>query len=87
MGNILKIVPESEVLENMTRAEYANWRREQLESLRPLTAVVLEVEREYIEFALDLCDGNIVEAAIRLGIGRNTLYRKRGKPGEIANAQ
>lgn len=35
-----------------------------------------EVEREAIERALDLCEGNKVEAAGRLGIHLRTLQRK-----------
>ena len=38
---------------------------------RPLT----EVERYYIEQALELTDGNREEAARMLGIGERTLYR------------
>ncbi|MCC6806488.1 MAG: sigma-54-dependent Fis family transcriptional regulator [Deltaproteobacteria bacterium] len=34
------------------------------------------VERQTIERALAVCDGNITVAAKRLGIGRTTLYRK-----------
>ena len=39
---------------------------------RPMT----EVERYYIERALELTDGNREEAASLLGIGERTLYRK-----------
>ncbi len=35
-----------------------------------------EVEREYVELALERCRGNLSEAARMLGIGRTTLYRK-----------
>ena len=38
---------------------------------RPLS----EVERYYMQKALDLTDGNREEAAKRLGIGERTLYR------------
>jgi PAS domain S-box-containing protein len=41
-------------------------------SVRPLR----EVEREAIIEALSCCGGNIVKTAARLGISRNTLYRK-----------
>jgi len=40
--------------------------------VRPLR----EVEREAIAEALSVCEGNIKQAAARLGIARNTLYRK-----------
>ena len=39
-----------------------------------------EIERAHIEAVLDGCDGNQSEAARRLGIGRNTLARKLGRP-------
>lgn len=35
-----------------------------------------EVERRTITEALKLCRGNVSEATRKLGIGRNTLYRK-----------
>lgn len=40
--------------------------------VRPLA----EVERDAIRVALRLYDGNLSEAARRLGIGRSTLYRR-----------
>ena len=36
-----------------------------------------QVERETIERAIELCGGNMTEAAIRLGINVSTIYRKR----------
>lgn len=42
-------------------------------AIRPLA----EVEREAIEDAVRLCDGNIPKAAVLLGISPSTLYRKR----------
>jgi two-component system repressor protein LuxO len=41
--------------------------------IRPLA----ELEREAIEHAVELCDGNIPKAAAYLGISPSTLYRKR----------
>lgn len=41
--------------------------------IRPLA----EVEREAIERAIELCDGNIPQAATLLGINASTVYRKR----------
>ncbi|TBR19621.1 sigma-54-dependent Fis family transcriptional regulator, partial [bacterium] len=35
-----------------------------------------DMEREHILMTLDACGGNQVEAAKRLGIARNTLWRK-----------
>lgn len=35
-----------------------------------------EIEIEVLRLALLLCDGNMIETARRLGIGRSTLYRK-----------
>jgi transcriptional regulator of acetoin/glycerol metabolism len=42
------------------------------EDVRPLW----EVEKQAIAEALSACRGNIQRTAVRLGIGRNTLYRK-----------
>jgi DNA-binding NtrC family response regulator len=33
-------------------------------------------ERQFLIDALDACDGKVVEAAARIGIGRATLYKK-----------
>ena len=41
------------------------------EFIRPLA----EVQREKIESALILCQGNVAEAARRLGISRAQIYR------------
>jgi len=43
------------------------------EDLRPLD----EMERQIIEYAIELCDGNVPQAASRLGISASTIYRKR----------
>ena len=43
------------------------------ETIRPLA----DVEREAIEAAIALCDGNIPRAAAALGVSPSTLYRKR----------
>ncbi|MCK4939946.1 MAG: hypothetical protein KAR80_06580, partial [Rhodospirillaceae bacterium] len=34
-------------------------------------------EREIIERAIDVCDGNVPKAAARLEISASTIYRKR----------
>jgi len=34
------------------------------------------IEQRYIEYVLDICNGNLTQAAKKLGIGRATLYRK-----------
>lgn len=36
-----------------------------------------DVEREYVERAIQLCDGNIQQAARKLGVSASTIYRKR----------
>jgi len=36
-----------------------------------------DVERDYIEHAIRLCDGNILVAARKLGISASTIYRKK----------
>ena len=43
--------------------------------IRPLA----DMEREYIEQAIKLCDGSIIEAARCLGVSDSTLYRKRDR--------
>lgn len=45
---------------------------EKLEQIRPLA----DIEKDAIENAVSLCDGNIVEAATALGLSPSTLYRK-----------
>ena len=42
-------------------------------AIRPLG----EVEREYIEQAIALCGGSVIDAARHLGVSDSTLYRKR----------
>jgi two-component system repressor protein LuxO len=44
-----------------------------LESIRPLA----EIEREAIERAIALCDGNVPQAAALLRVHPSTLYRKK----------
>jgi len=34
-------------------------------------------EKDAIEEAVELCDGNVLQAAARLGIRDSTIYRKR----------
>lgn len=46
-----------------------------------LNMTFTEVEVRLIEHALESCDGNIKQAAERLGIGRNALYRRLEKYG------
>jgi len=43
-------------------------------------------DRQVIEAALAACEGNVVEAAKRLGLGRSTLYKKMVALG-IAQSQ
>jgi len=37
------------------------------------------IEGRLLERAVDLCQGNLVQAAKRLGISRATIYRRIGK--------
>jgi DNA-binding NtrC family response regulator len=52
----------------------------------PPSFLLAELERDLIELALELCAGNVLQAAARLEISPSTLYRKReqfppdGKP-------
>ncbi len=48
--------------------------------IRPLA----DIEREAIERAVEICDGNIPKAAAHLGISPSTLYRKRAAWGAAA---
>ena len=50
-----------------------------MQQVRPLK----EVERDAISRSLRLCNGKITLAARKLGIGRNTFYRKAKKYGII----
>ena len=36
-----------------------------------------EIEQAYVEMAIDLCEGNIPEAAKCLGVSPSTIYRKK----------
>lgn len=56
------------------------WRVMVLSEIKPLVVEMLNHEAEYIRLVIDLCQGNRVEAALRLGIGRTTLYRKLREP-------
>ncbi len=49
--------------------------------IRPLA----DVEREAIERAVEICEGNIPRAAAHLGISPSTLYRKRAAWGVAAD--
>jgi Nif-specific regulatory protein len=44
----------------------------------PLGLPLAEVERRYVQATLAALDGNVTRAADSLGVGRNTLKRKRG---------
>lgn len=70
---------ESDAKTVMSRVAYETWRKGELEKVRPLAHVTLEVERAEILRVIDLCNGNRAEAAMRLGIGRVTLYRRLGQ--------
>ena len=72
---------------SLTQASYTAKQSDTLvnASIRPLW---LE-EKEIIERAIELCGGNVLDAAERLGISDSTIYRKRRKwfqPGEIVGA-
>jgi transcriptional regulator of acetoin/glycerol metabolism len=50
---------------------------------RPAAVTLEQAELEMMQSALEAAGGNISEAAKRLGISRNTIYRKLrwNKPG------
>lgn len=52
------------------------------ENIRPLWME----EKDVIERAIQLCGGNVVEAAKYLGISDSTIYRKRSKWSSVINA-
>jgi two-component system repressor protein LuxO len=54
-------------------------REESLSLVKPTLTIrtLQEVEREAIEEAIALCDGNIPKAAALLDISASTIYRKR----------
>ncbi|MDH5752825.1 MAG: sigma-54 dependent transcriptional regulator [Deltaproteobacteria bacterium] len=69
-------------------AFYASSRLEQAAQAYPAGAPTLdEVERDAIEMALNAAGGNMTRAAIRLNIGRATLYRKLKKYGIIRSEE
>lgn len=43
----------------------------------PLIRRMEDVERETIEQAIALCEGNVPKAAVALGISASTIYRKK----------
>lgn len=53
------------------------------DELRPLD----EMEREIIEYAIGLCDGNVPKAASHLGISASTIYRKRQHWEDVVQEQ
>jgi two-component system response regulator HydG len=56
---------------------------------RPVPAAartLAEVERDHVLAVLEACGGSPVEAAKRLGIGRNTLWRKLRSYGPAGGA-
>jgi len=70
------------VLESAQRRRQDGPAEESEEEIRPLD----DLEREAIERAISLCDGNMTRAAQRLGISVKTIYRKRAAWGETAAA-
>lgn len=50
-------------------------------SARSAAASLKDLELEAIRRAVQACDGNVSQAARRLGISRNTIYRRLGRDG------
>ena len=65
-----------EQVEEITRVEWERRRVMALDAVEALETSVREFERQEIARVIELCKGNHQEAAIRLGIGAATLYRK-----------
>jgi DNA-binding NtrC family response regulator len=53
----------------------------------PLAQARGEFERHYLEHALDVCEGNVTEAAKRLGIDRRRLHEKMREYGLASKGQ
>ena len=49
--------------------------------LRAAAASLKDLELEAMRRAVQACDGNVSQAARRLGISRNTIYRRLGRDG------
>lgn len=62
--------------ENLSRVEYERQRVEALDAVAFLATSVREFERKEICRVIELCQGNRGEAAMRLGITRETVWRK-----------
>ncbi len=58
----------------MTRKTRRSRRKRQL--IRPAITALEEMEKQAILHAIQVLDGDKLEAARRLGIGKTTLYRK-----------
>ncbi len=54
---------------------------EDMEGIKPLRDMRKEVEAEYIQKVIELCDDNISEAARKLGISRRQLFNKISEYG------
>jgi len=69
----LKPSVSSATTQHNNNAQYSLRMGDEEHPIRPLA----EVEKEVIERAISLCDGNIPKAAIHLGISASTIYRKK----------
>jgi len=67
------------MIENAFRSGDAAVAEDREDSLGPEYPSLARNEREYIEYVLAECDGNISEAARRLGLHRQSLQRKLRK--------
>jgi DNA-binding NtrC family response regulator len=61
---------------SVTNDNYGTWSAAQSDDPRFKIRRLDELEREMILFAVEACQGNMTEVALRLGIGRSSLYRK-----------
>lgn len=71
----------------ISRVEYERLRIAALDAVEPLSVQVTKFERRIIADVIELCQGNLEDAAIKLGIGRVTLWRKLGRKAKNGNGE
>ena len=96
LDNLLKRIAAAEQLLNAHVLEFRDLRNDvtaEVASLEPEQLIetgiktLAEIEKSAIYKELALCKGNKIKAALRLGIGKTTLYRKLKNYGIEANGE